>query len=51
MKKYEIIYLDMDGVCAMFTSSVIKQLNKVTGQNVKHKDVVKICNWDLENVD
>jgi len=40
----------MDGVCAMFTSSVIKQLNKVTGQNVKHKDVVKICNWDLEKM-
>jgi 5'(3')-deoxyribonucleotidase len=50
MKHYKEIYLDMDGVCAMFTPAVIKQLNKVTGQNVTHKQIVKRCNWDLEKM-
>jgi 5'(3')-deoxyribonucleotidase len=50
MKKYKTIFLDQDGILAAFTTSVIKQLNSVTGDTVTLEDVVGNCDWNLEKM-
>lgn len=50
MRRYKLIICDADGVLASFTDAVIKQLNSVTGYDVKKEEVITRCNWDLEKL-